>query len=343
MATVNWKILAKFVKIPPEAWDCDHPARPGQRPRRHTARRDAVALNPQPLPPHEAVVGRPAARERARLGDHHRRRQGGRRGRRRAAGRDRRLVRHRLARQVAPAQAAAAAGTTAWSSPERRSPPPAWPSSTTTPPRCRRRSAPPPSSSPRPPAGADPAGSHRGGKRPRQASAPGPTIGRWSRAPSLRCCTSTATSCAPPPPTGRRRHTATRSGALGPQAPRPAAGRAAAPAPRGHPAAAATTCTPWPGSSCWPSGAAPGILLDGLPADLRDDLAAGRGGQPDRRRCCGPASTSGTVASRRRALEPPPEPDHHQRWFEQRATPGDAGDLSVFLHPYRRPPGGPRR
>jgi hypothetical protein len=35
--------------------------------------------------------------------------------------------------------------------------------------------------------------------------------------------------------------------------------------------------------------------------------------------------------------EPPPDPDHHQRWFEQRATPGAAGELSVFLHPYRRP------
>ena len=34
---------------------------------------------------------------------------------------------------------------------------------------------------------------------------------------------------------------------------------------------------------------------------------------------------------------PPPDPDHHQRWFEQRASPGAAGDLSVFLHPYRRP------
>ena len=34
--------------------------------------------------------------------------------------------------------------------------------------------------------------------------------------------------------------------------------------------------------------------------------------------------------------EPPPDPDHHQRWFEQRAIPGDAGELSVFLHPNRR-------
>ena len=56
MATVSWKVMSKFVKIPPEAWDWIIPHGPAFA---HVVNRriDAVALNPQPLPPHEAVVG----------------------------------------------------------------------------------------------------------------------------------------------------------------------------------------------------------------------------------------------------------------------------------------------
>jgi len=56
MAAVNWKILAKFVSIPPEAWDAIIPHGPAVR-SVVNSRLDAVALNPQPLPPHESVVG----------------------------------------------------------------------------------------------------------------------------------------------------------------------------------------------------------------------------------------------------------------------------------------------
>ncbi|HYN66636.1 MAG TPA: hypothetical protein VES93_07080 [Ornithinibacter sp.] len=53
---VNWRVLAKFVSIPPEAWDAIIPHGPVTA--RVVPRRvDAVALNPQPLPPHESVVG----------------------------------------------------------------------------------------------------------------------------------------------------------------------------------------------------------------------------------------------------------------------------------------------
>ena len=86
----------------------------------------------------------------------------------------------------------------------------------------------------------------------------------------------------------------------------------------------------------------PRILLDGLPADLRDDLAHAVVDSP-----VGGMLRAGIDVWDGREPpprpEPPPDPDHHQRWFDQRAVPGDAGDLSVFLHPNRRPPGGPRR
>jgi hypothetical protein len=56
MAAVSWKILSTFAQLPPEALDAIHPHGPvgahlGSR------RGDAVSLNPQPLPPVEAVVG----------------------------------------------------------------------------------------------------------------------------------------------------------------------------------------------------------------------------------------------------------------------------------------------
>ncbi len=56
MAAVSWKVMSKFVKIPPEAWDWIVPHGPVTA---HVVNRrgDAVSLNPQPLPPLEAVVG----------------------------------------------------------------------------------------------------------------------------------------------------------------------------------------------------------------------------------------------------------------------------------------------
>jgi len=56
MATISWKILAKLGAIPPEAWDWIVPQGPVSA---HVVNRrlDAVALNPQPLPPHESAVG----------------------------------------------------------------------------------------------------------------------------------------------------------------------------------------------------------------------------------------------------------------------------------------------
>jgi hypothetical protein len=56
MASVSWKVMSKFVKIPPEAWDWIIPHGPVTA---HVVNRrgDAVSLNPQPLPPLEAVVG----------------------------------------------------------------------------------------------------------------------------------------------------------------------------------------------------------------------------------------------------------------------------------------------
>ena len=55
---MTWKILAKFVAIPPEAWDAIIPHGPAVR---ATSVNQAgwmpSTLNPQPLPPHESVVG----------------------------------------------------------------------------------------------------------------------------------------------------------------------------------------------------------------------------------------------------------------------------------------------
>ena len=39
-----------------------------------------------------------------------------------------------------------------------------------------------------------------------------------------------------------------------------------------------------------------------------------------------------------RPPEPAPEPDHHQRWHEQRATPGMAGEVEAFLRHGAAPP-----
>lgn len=53
---VDWKVLSQFVRIPPQAWDWIVPQGPLTA-RVVTRRADAVSLNPQPLPPHESVVG----------------------------------------------------------------------------------------------------------------------------------------------------------------------------------------------------------------------------------------------------------------------------------------------
>jgi hypothetical protein len=47
----SWKSLARIASIPPEAWDALVPHGPVARVG------EDVALNPQPLPPHEEVVG----------------------------------------------------------------------------------------------------------------------------------------------------------------------------------------------------------------------------------------------------------------------------------------------
>ena len=86
----------------------------------------------------------------------------------------------------------------------------------------------------------------------------------------------------------------------------------------------------------------PRILLDGLPADLLDDLARAVVGSPVGAMLRAGIDVWDGREPPRRVRQVPP-PDHHQRWFDQRATPGAAGELSVFLHPYRRPPGGPNR
>jgi hypothetical protein len=80
----------------------------------------------------------------------------------------------------------------------------------------------------------------------------------------------------------------------------------------------------------------PRQLLDGLPPTLLRDLARAVVTSPTGRMLAvGIDVWDGTDPPR--PPEPPPEPDRHQRWHEQRATPGAAGELSVFVrHP--RPP-----
>ncbi|MFL6153241.1 MAG: hypothetical protein ACJ72B_12745 [Ornithinibacter sp.] len=56
MASVSWKVLSTLVKVPPQAWDFIVPHGPVSA-RAVNRRGDAVSLNPQPLPPVEAVVG----------------------------------------------------------------------------------------------------------------------------------------------------------------------------------------------------------------------------------------------------------------------------------------------
>lgn len=56
MAAVSWKVLSTFVNIPPQALDAIHPHGPVSA-QLFGRRGDAVSLNPQPLPPLEAVVG----------------------------------------------------------------------------------------------------------------------------------------------------------------------------------------------------------------------------------------------------------------------------------------------
>ena len=330
---VNWKILAKFVSIPPEAWDAIIPHGPAVG---HVvnSRLDAVALNPQPLPPHESVVGAQLLENvliSAII-----------------------VVGGKGAAREPPCCAprsttgAARAGRSKWPKPK---PPKGWDEGLVFAgaalaaanlagqydhaPDLQEALGAAAEQLAEAAGGADTA-RRTGAKTPSSGSATRPTIERWSRAPSLRCCASTATSCAPPPPTGRRRRTGTRSGR---SARRPRArllaelqrlllagtrlgrddvhalARLVVLAERrtpAHPArrAARPTCaTSWPAPSCdSPIGR---MLRVGL--DVWDG-----------------SRTPRPVPSR------PSSPDHHQRWFEQRATPGTAGELSVFLHPYRR-------
>lgn len=73
----------------------------------------------------------------------------------------------------------------------------------------------------------------------------------------------------------------------------------------------------------------PRTILGGLPPDLLHDLAAAVVGSP-----VGQMLRAGIDvwdgAEPPAPSEPPPDPDHHQRWHDQRATPGDAGEYAVF-------------
>ena len=88
----------------------------------------------------------------------------------------------------------------------------------------------------------------------------------------------------------------------------------------------------------------PRQLLDGLPPDLLDLARRGRGRQPPGRILRAGIRRAG----RRRPAAPPHEPalelDHHQRWHEQRATPGKNAEGPVcFPVRLRRHRGAPRR
>lgn len=81
----------------------------------------------------------------------------------------------------------------------------------------------------------------------------------------------------------------------------------------------------------------PRQLLDGLPQPLLNDLAQAVVTSPTGRMlAAGIDIWDG--ADPARPPEPPPDPDYHQRWHEQRATPGEAGELFTHVQPY-----GPRR
>ncbi|HSF98920.1 MAG TPA: hypothetical protein VLA55_09525 [Ornithinibacter sp.] len=79
----------------------------------------------------------------------------------------------------------------------------------------------------------------------------------------------------------------------------------------------------------------PRHLLDGLPQPLLHDLALAVVTSPTGRMlAAGVDIWDGSDPPR--PPEPRPEPDHHQRWHEQRATPGEAGELSALV-PHQRP------
>ena len=79
----------------------------------------------------------------------------------------------------------------------------------------------------------------------------------------------------------------------------------------------------------------PRTILDGMPADLLTELAAAVVSSPVGRMLrAGMDVWDGSEPVRR--PDPAPEPDHHQRWHEQRATPGLAGEVEAFLPGARR-------
>jgi hypothetical protein len=72
-----------------------------------------------------------------------------------------------------------------------------------------------------------------------------------------------------------------------------------------------------------------------MPADLLAELAAAVVASPVGRMLrVGMDVWDGREPVRR--PDPAPEPDHHQRWHEQRATPGLAGEVEAFLPGARR-------
>ena len=67
----------------------------------------------------------------------------------------------------------------------------------------------------------------------------------------------------------------------------------------------------------------PRVLLDGLSSDLRDALASAVVRSPTGRMLAvGLDVWDGTDPPER--PQPGPDPDHHQRWFDQRGVPGSA-------------------
>lgn len=82
----------------------------------------------------------------------------------------------------------------------------------------------------------------------------------------------------------------------------------------------------------------PRQLLDGLPQPLLNDLAQAVVTSPTGRMLAVGIDVWDGVDPPR-PPEPAPEPDRHQRWHEQWATPGAAGEMFTHVQPY----GAPRR
>ena len=79
----------------------------------------------------------------------------------------------------------------------------------------------------------------------------------------------------------------------------------------------------------------PRTILDGMPADLVAVLATAVVASPAGRMLRAGIDVWDDVEPTP-PPQPQPEPDYHQRWHEQRATPGMAGEVEAFLPGARR-------